>query len=69
MTSIEDIRVAADTAAAAEAELRRRCVTALDEGQPLRQIAIAARLSRQTIYKWATDARLTQSATQEETQP
>lgn len=51
MTSLDDVRRAREAAEAADRAFRRICIDAL-RTNPLRQVALAAEKSRQTIYNW-----------------
>jgi hypothetical protein len=54
VTSLDDVRAAREAADAADRALRRTCIEAL-ETSPLRQVALAAGKTRQTIYNWAKE--------------
>lgn len=56
MTTLDDVRAARTAAEAADETFRQACVDAL-RTNPLRQVALAAGLSRQTIYNWAEEDR------------
>lgn len=55
MTTLDDVRAAAAAANDADRAFRRACIDAL-ASYPLRQVAAAAGLSRQTVYNWAAEA-------------
>jgi hypothetical protein len=55
MPTLDDVRAAREAADAADRTLRRTCIDAL-ETSPLRQVALAAGKTRQTIYNWAKEA-------------
>jgi transposase-like protein len=55
MPSLENIRAARAATDQASAEFRALCVAALDD-YPLRQVAIAANVSRDTLYAWKLQA-------------
>jgi hypothetical protein len=50
--SVRLILTARQATVDAHKELKRACLRALRDGVPLRQVAIAADLSRTTIYAW-----------------
>lgn len=75
MTSLEDVKAAKEAADVAERalleasdHLRRTCVNALNE-HPLRQVSIAGSVSRNTLYRWAADAKTATQPATKETQP
>lgn len=51
MTTLDDVRRAREAAEAADRAFRCACVNAL-KTNPLRQVALAAGKTRQTIYNW-----------------
>jgi hypothetical protein len=55
VTSLENIRAARVATDRTNVEFRALCVAALDE-HPLRQVAIAANVSRDTLYAWKLQA-------------
>ena len=59
MTTLADVVEARERAAEASTRLRATVLAALDAGHPLRQVAIAADVNRQTIYNWRGTAALT----------
>lgn len=52
---LQKVRDLADAAKAAHAELRRGCAQAVWAGRPVTEIADAAGVTRQTIYRWADE--------------
>lgn len=52
MTTLADVVDAREAAVAADRALRVTCLAALKAGEPLSQVAIAADVSRQTLYRW-----------------
>jgi hypothetical protein len=72
MPSLENIRAARVAVDRTNVDFRALCVAALDD-HPLRQVAMAANVSRDTLYAWKLQA--TQGAARtakpdtEETQP
>ena len=54
MTRLQDVAQAASDAAAAQAELRRAIRRAYEEDASISDLARAAAVGRQTIYRWLT---------------
>jgi DNA invertase Pin-like site-specific DNA recombinase len=57
VTTIDAVLQARQQAAEATDRLRATALAALTAGQPLRQVAIAADVSRQTLYNWQNEAK------------
>lgn len=64
-TPLADIRAAADAAAAAQTNLRAAVQAAVDAGAAVSDVATAAGVTRQTIYRWADQGTATRLPVQE----